>query len=83
MRMGGSPLLLVGAIVLLAALDFVGSVLAKEWATEPLLGAVGGGLLLVERIRYEVVLPNGKLAAIVAILALQAYLVLAPNGEAP
>ncbi len=59
MRMGGSPLLLVGAIGLLAALDFVGSVLA------------------------EVVLPNGKWAAIVAILALQAYLVLAPNGEAP
>ena len=59
MRMGGSPMLLVGAIVLLAALDFVGSVLA------------------------EVVLPNGEWAAIVAILALQAYLVLAPNREAP
>jgi hypothetical protein len=43
----------------------------------------GSPLLLVERIRYEVVLPNGKWAAIVAILALQAYLVLAPNGEAP
>jgi hypothetical protein len=28
-----------------------------------------------------VVLPNGKWAAIVAILALQAYLVLAPNGR--
>ena len=114
MRMGGSPMLLVGAIVLLAALDFVGSVLAKEWATERnhwlfasglvAFGALFAvyavslkvaelstvtfgwiitlqvGLLLVERIRYEVVLPNGKLAAIVA---LQAYLVLAPNGEAP
>ena len=59
MRMGGSPMLLVGAIGLLAALDFVGSVLA------------------------EVVLPNGEWAAIVAILAPQAYLVLAPNREAP
>jgi|SRR5829696_2722355 len=33
MRMGGSPLLL-GAMVALAALDFLGAVLAKEWATE-------------------------------------------------
>jgi hypothetical protein len=41
------------------------------------------GLLLLERIRYAVVLPNGKWAAIVAILVLQAYLILAPNGEAP
>jgi hypothetical protein len=117
MRMGGSPLLLVGAMVLLAALDFVGAVLPKEWATERNHWLFAGGLvafgalfavyavslkvaelstvtfgwivtlqvglLLVERIRYAVVLPNGKWAAIVAILALQAYLVLAPNGEAP
>jgi hypothetical protein len=41
------------------------------------------GLLLLERIRYAVELPNGKWAAIVAILLLQAYLVLAPNGSAP
>ena len=36
------------------------------------------GLLLLERVRYEVVLPSGKWAAIVAILA---YLILAPNRE--
>ena len=117
MRMGGSPLLLVGAMVLLAALDFIGAVLAKEWATERnhwlfaaglvAFGALFAvyavslklaelstvtfgwiitlqvGLLLLERIRYAVVLPNGKWAAIVAILVLQAYLILAPNGEAP
>jgi hypothetical protein len=41
------------------------------------------GLLLLERVRYAVVLPSGKWAAIVAILVLQAYLILAPNGEAP
>jgi hypothetical protein len=34
-------------------------------------------------VRHEVVLPTGKWAAIVAILALQAYLILAPNGETP
>ena len=37
--------------------------------------------LLLERVRYEVALPSGKGAAVVAILALQAYLILAPNGE--
>jgi hypothetical protein len=37
--------------------------------------------LLLDRIRYEVVLSQGKWAAIVAILLLQAYLVLTPNGE--
>jgi hypothetical protein len=41
------------------------------------------GLLLLERIRYAVELPNGKWAAIVAILVLQAYLILAPNGSSP
>jgi hypothetical protein len=42
---------------------------------------IGGSPLPLERVRYEVVLPSGKWAAVVAILALQAYLVLAPNGE--
>ena len=37
-------------------------------------------VLVVERVRYEVELPPGKWAAIVAILVLQGYLVLAPNG---
>jgi hypothetical protein len=36
--------------------------------------------LLLERVRHEVVLPTGKWAAIVAILA---HLILAPNGETP
>lgn len=40
------------------------------------------GLLLVERFRYGVDLPPAKWLAIAAILALQAYLVLAPNGGA-
>ena len=115
MRMGGSPLLLMGAMLMLAGLDFIGAVLAKEWAVERNHWLFAGGLvafgalfavyavslrlaelstvtfgwivtlqvglLLLERVRYEVVLPSGKWAAIVAILALQAYLILAPNGE--
>jgi hypothetical protein len=114
-RLSVSPLLLVGAMVLLAALDFLGAVLAKEWAEgrnhwlfAAGLAAFGAlfavyavslkvaelstvtfgwivtlqvGLLLLERIRYAVELPNGKWAAIVAILVLQAYLILAPNGS--
>ena len=114
MRMGGSSLLLVGAMLMLAGLDFIGAVLAREWATERNHWLFAGGLvafgalfavyavslrlaelstvtfgwivtlqvgLLLERVRYEVVLPSGKWAAIVAILALQAYLILAPYGE--
>ncbi len=38
------------------------------------------GLLVYERLRYGVELPPAKWAAIAAILALQAYLILAPNG---
>ena len=41
------------------------------------------GLLLFERIRYAVALPQGKWLAIAVILLLQAYLVLAPNGQSP
>lgn len=37
------------------------------------------GLLLLDRLRYGVHLSAGKWAAIVAILALQAYLILVPN----
>lgn len=40
------------------------------------------GLLLYERLRYDVVLPPAKWAAIVLILGLQAYLMLAPNTGA-
>jgi hypothetical protein len=111
-RMDASPLLLVGAMVMLAALDLLGAVLAKEWAEggNQRLVAFGTliavyavslkmaelstvtfgwivtlqvGLLLLERIRYAVELPNGKWAAIVAILVLRAYLILAPNGSSP
>jgi len=39
------------------------------------------GLLLLDRFRYGVEFPTGKWAAIVVILALQAYLILAPNGK--
>jgi hypothetical protein len=101
-RMDASPLLLVGAMVMLAALDFLGAVLAKEWAegrnhwlfaaglvafgalfavyavslkvaelstvTFGWIVTLQVGLLLLERIRYAVELPNGKWAAIVAIL---------------
>jgi hypothetical protein len=101
-------------MVALAALDFVGAVLAKEWAEERNhwlfaggLAAFGAlfavyalslklaelstvtfgwivtlqvGLLLLERVRSAVVLPSGKWTAIVAILVLQAYLILASNG---
>ena len=38
------------------------------------------GLLVYERFRYGVALPPGKWAAIVVILSLQAYLILAPNS---
>ena len=106
-RMDASPVLLVGAMVMLAALDFLGAVLAKEWAegrnhwlfaaglvafgalfavyavslkvaelstvTFGWIVTLQVGLLLLERIRYAVELPNGKWAAIVAILVLQAY----------
>ena len=39
-------------------------------------------VLFLERVRYGVSLPTGKWIAIVAILGLQAYLVLAPNDGA-
>ena len=39
------------------------------------------GLLVIDSVRYGVTFPPGKWAAIGVILALQAYLVLAPNGS--
>jgi hypothetical protein len=109
-------LLSLGAMLTLAALDFTGSIFAKEWtlrhhsslflaglATFGVLFCVYAitlkyaelsvvtfgwivflqvGLLLVDRLRYGVTLPTGKWVAVALILALQAYLVLAPNGEA-
>jgi hypothetical protein len=38
------------------------------------------GLLLIDRFRYGVSFPPGKWLAIAVILALQAYLILAPNN---
>jgi hypothetical protein len=115
-RSSGFPVAaLLGAIVALAALDFVGAVLAKEWAqgrnhwlfvaglvtfgalftvyaiilkvaelstvTLGWMVCLQVGLLVIDRIRYEVTLPTGKWVAIVAVLLLQVYLVLAPNNE--
>lgn len=37
------------------------------------------GLVVLDRVRYGVIFPPGKWVAIVLILVLQAYLVLAPN----
>lgn len=39
------------------------------------------GLLVFDRVHYGVELPPGKWIAIVAILVLQAYLILAPNAS--
>jgi multidrug transporter EmrE-like cation transporter len=100
-------------MLVLALLDFVGAVFAKEWAdtrqpwwfvaglvafmglfavyatslktAELSIVTIGWvvflqvGLLLYERFRYGASLPPLKWAAIVIILALQAYLVLVPN----
>ena len=107
----------IAAMILLALLDFIGAVFAKEWAdtrqpwwfvaglvtfmglfafyatslktAELSIVTIGWvvflqvGLLLYERVRYGASLPPLKWAAIVLILALQAYLVLVPNGAKP
>lgn len=39
------------------------------------------GLLVYERVRYDVALPTGKWVAIAVIMLLQAYLILAPNAN--
>ena len=104
-------------IIVLAGLDLIGAILAKEWnsgrgawlflagaGTSLLLfliyalglryaemstvtfGWIVGlqvAILLVERFKYGVSLPTGKWLAVVAIVGLQAYLVMVPNGEAP
>jgi len=101
------------AMLLLAALDFAGSLAAKEWADggSPrwLLAGVGCflvlfyvyasslqyadlgtvtmgwivllqvGLLVLDHLRYDVSLPPARWVAVVLILVLQAYLVLAPT----
>ena len=110
-----SPWVVVGIMVGLAMLDFMSSVLAKEWTIgrNPLT-LVGGvcfslalfglyafglrfaelstvtfgwviglqvSILLIERLRYGVELATGKWLAIIGILALQAYLILGPDGR--
>ncbi len=109
-----SPVTLIVIMLLLAGLDLVGAIVAKEWTlgrsswffvagamsfvvlfavyavglryaelSTVTFGWIVGlqvAVLVVERVRYEVDLPPGKWAAIVAILVLQGYLVLAPNG---
>jgi len=111
-----SPVTLVAIMLVLAGLDLVGAVVAKEWTqgrsswffvagmasfmvlfaiyavglryaelSTVTFGWIVGlqvAVLVVERLRYEVDVPTGKWVAIVAILALQGYLVLAPNGAA-
>jgi hypothetical protein len=108
-----SPWSLIMLMVLLAGLDLLGAMLAKEWtsARSPwvfVAGAVSfvllfavfalglryaelstvtfgwiigvqAGVLIIERVRYGVQLPTGKWVAIVLIIGLQAYLVLAPS----
>ena len=109
-----SPVTLIVIMLLLAGLDLVGAIVAKEWTlgrsswflvagamsfvvlfavyavglryaelSTVTFGWIVGlqvAVLVVERLRYEVELPPGKWAAIVAILVLQGYLVLAPNS---
>ena len=112
-----SPVTLVAIMLVLAGLDLVGAIVAKEWTLGRsswffvagaasfvvLFGVYAVGLryaelstvtfgwivglqvavLVVERLRDQVELPPGKWVAIAAILVLQGYLVLAPNGGAP
>jgi multidrug transporter EmrE-like cation transporter len=106
----------LGTMLILALLDFVGAVFAKEWAdsrhpgwfvlglasfailfvfyasslrtAELSIVTIGWvvflqvGLVLYERFRFGATLSPAKWAAIILILALQAYLVLVPNDSA-
>lgn len=105
-------ILLAGAMVVLAGLDFGGALLAKQWAdngsrlcfliglttfivlfvvyatslkTAELSVVTMGwvvllqvGLVLIDRFRYDVSFTTDKWIAVVAILLLQAYLILDP-----
>jgi hypothetical protein len=109
------PVVAGAAMLALAALDFTGSVAAKEWSEgggPRCLGVGVGcflllfyvyasslqyaelavvtmgwivllqvGLLVLDHVRYGVVLAPGKLVAVVLILLLQAYLVIGPSGS--
>jgi hypothetical protein len=80
------------AMLLLAALDFAAALAAKEWADNGsprwLFIGMGGwivllqvGLLVLDHLRYDVSLPPARWVAVGLVLALQAYLVLAPTGS--
>src|SRR3954452_10462022 len=105
----------LGTMLILALLDFVGAIFAKEWAdtrhpgwfvlglasfavlfvfyasslrtAELSIVTIGWvvflqvGLVMYERFRFGATLSPAKWAAIVIILALQAYLVLVPNDS--
>ena len=109
------PLVATLAMVVLAALDIIGALLAKAWlanrSVPVFLAGVGVfallfwvygsslkyaelatvtfgwivllqvGLLLIQRFHGGVPLGAGRLTAVLLILALQAYLVLAPVGD--
>lgn len=104
-----------GVMIILAALDFCGALLAKHWADErssvsfliglATFGLLFGvyaksleiaelsvvtmgwvvllqvGLILVDRLHYAVQISADKWLVIVAILLLQAYLILDPLGR--
>lgn len=107
--------LLTGAMVILAGLDFGGALLAKQWAdngsrlsflfgllmfvilfvvyatslkTAELSVVTMGwvvllqvGLILIDRFHYDVNFSTGKWLAVIAILLLQAYLILDPFAD--
>jgi hypothetical protein len=109
------PVVAGTAMLALAALDFTGSVAAKEWCDSGdahwLFVGVGAflllfyvyasslqyaelalvtmgwivllqvGLLVLDHVRYGIVLAPGKLAAVVLILLLQAYLLVGPSAS--
>jgi hypothetical protein len=73
----------LGGIVAVVGTEPGRVTMAGPGAGEAVVERMDASPLLLERIRYAVELPNGKWAAIVAILVLQAYLILAPNGSSP
>jgi hypothetical protein len=110
------PLVASACMLLLAGLDIVGAICAKEWAEHRSYGWLGLGLgaflllfylyasslqyaelatvtlgwivvlqialVLIDRMRYGVQLPADKVGAVVLILVLQGYLMLAPGSSA-
>lgn len=105
----------IGAMLLLAVLDFAMAICAKEWTIRrmPLLWVAGllialvlyicyarilrtvdlsvvtigwviflqAGLIAMDRVRYQVEMPPRRWAAVIAVLALQVYLVLGGSGH--